>query len=283
MTVQTYDERICALGEGPLWHPEREQLFWCDILGKRLLSVDGTHQQHWQFDEHVSAAGWVDDNTLLVAAETALYRFDIATGQKDVVVPLEADNPHTRSNDGRADSRGGFWIGTMDLGGEPAAGAIYRYYRGELRLLYSAVSIPNAICFSTDGQFAFFTDTARRQVMRQPLDSAGWPVGLPLPHIDFNTWCQNPDGAVVDEEGFLWVALWGSYLVARFTPQGKLDQEVSVPVVQPSCPAFGGKDLRTLFVTSATQDLAGASEWDGKTLQTLVAVAGQREHRVILD
>ncbi len=283
MTVRTFDERICALGEGPLWHPEREQLFWFDILGKCLLSVGGNKQQQWQFDEHVSAAGWVDNNTLLVASETALYRFNIETGQKAVVVPLEAGNPHTRSNDGRADRRGGFWIGTMGLGAEPGAGAIYRYYRGELRLLYPEVTIPNAICFSPDGQFAFFTDTALRRIMRQSLDNEGWPVDSPRPHIDFNGSRQNPDGAVVDEEGFLWVALWGSNLMSRYTPQGKLDQEISVPNVQPSCPALGGKELRTLFITSATQGLADPSEWDGKTMQTFVTVAGQCEHRVVLD
>ena len=94
-----FDDTVCELGEGPLWHPERNQLFWFDILGKCLH----TKGQHWQFEEHVSAAGWVSRDELLIASETALFRFNLETEEKEHVIDLEADNPVTRSNDGRAD------------------------------------------------------------------------------------------------------------------------------------------------------------------------------------
>ena len=132
-----FDDRPCALGEGPLWHPERKQLFWFDIVGKSLMAQAPDAQISWQFSEHVSAAGWVDRDTLLMASETGLWRFDLANGQKELIVPLEADNPVTRSNDGRADPWGGYWIGTMGKNAEKGAGAIYRFWKGELRQLVS--------------------------------------------------------------------------------------------------------------------------------------------------
>ncbi len=125
-----HDDRPCELGEGPLWHPERNQLFWFDILSQRLLTRTAEGPLAWAFPHRVSAAGWVDRDRLLIASEVALSLFDLATGQATPVVSLEADTPATRSNDGRADPQGGFWIGTMGKRAEPGAGAIYRFYRG---------------------------------------------------------------------------------------------------------------------------------------------------------
>jgi len=171
-----FDDTQCILGEGPLWHPERGELLWFDILGKRL-HIKG---RHWQFSRYVSAAGWVDDNRLLMADSIGLHLFDLADGTADQVAELEADNPITRSNDGRADPWGGFWIGTMGINAEEGAGAIYRYYRGEVRKLFDGITISNAICFSPDGSHAYFCDTKTRKIMRQPLaDKDGWPKGDP--------------------------------------------------------------------------------------------------------
>ena len=125
-----FDPRMCDLGEGPVGHPDRQQLFWFDILGKRLLSQTSDGPQEWHFPELVSAAGVIDRDTLMIASETALFRCNLETGAKREIAALEADNPTTRSNDGRADPFGGFWIGTMGKQAEPGAGAIYRYYRG---------------------------------------------------------------------------------------------------------------------------------------------------------
>lgn len=175
-----FDHIQCQLGEGPLWHPERKELFWFDILGHRLH----TKGQHWQFDTFVSAAGWVDGDTLLIASARALHRFNIATGDYDDICTLEADNPITRSNDGRADPQGGFWIGTMGKNAESNAGAIYRYFKGELRQLFAPITISNAICFAPDGKTAYFTDTPRQQIMRLNLDRDGWPNSAPVLHID---------------------------------------------------------------------------------------------------
>lgn len=285
MTV--FDDRACMLGEGPLWHPERQQLFWFDILGKRLLTQQSGEAKEWQFDEHVSAAGWVDHDTLLMASETSLSRFDITTGTREVVVSLEADDKVTRSNDGRADPWGGFWIGTMGKNAEPNAGAIYRYYRGELHCLYSGISITNAICFAPDRACAYYTDTATGQVMRQKLNADdGNPLGDPSVFVDFRNEGLNPDGAVVDADGTVWIAQWGASRVAGYDPKGACVGVVPFPAEQTSCPAFGGPDLSTMYCTSACVGLSGrvkaAEPRNGMTFAVPTEFRGQPEHRVIL-
>lgn len=258
MSVSVFDDRACALGEGPLWHPLRNQLFWFDILGQKLLSRDDAGPQTWQFDEIVSAAGWVDETSLLIASETRLFHFDLKTGASETIVPLEADNPANRSNDGRADPFGGFWIGTMGKSAEPGAGAIYRFFRGDLRKLHTGISVSNAICFAPGGSHAYFSDTLSGQIMRQPLDDLGWPAGPAEVWLDLRKDKLNPDGAVIDARGNLWNAQWGAGRVAQYAPDGTFLSAIDVPAAHASCPAFGGQDLTTLFCTSAQEHLSAA-------------------------
>ena len=279
----SFDERACILGEGPLWHPERRQLFWFDIVGHKLLSRTTDGPVEWQFDRYVSAAGWVDAETLLIATQTDLIRFDLTTGQAVSLVPLEADNPVTRSNDGRADPQGGFWIGTMGINCEAGAGALYRYYKGELRQLRDGVSIPNATCFAPDGKTAYFADTAAHVIWRYALDSEGWPTREGEIFLDHRETGINPDGAVVDAQGRLWCAEWGGSRVACYSADAELLSTVPLAASQPTCPAFGGDDLSTLFVTSASENLPQGQEAQaGHTFAITGLAQGQREHQVIL-
>lgn len=273
-----FDDTPCELGEGPLWHPERDQLFWFDITQHRMH----TKGQHWDFPGHVSAAGWVDYDTLLVASEIALHRFDIASGDHVKILDLESDLKGTRSNDGRADPLGGFWIGTMGLNAEKGAGSIWRFYRGELRRLYANVTISNAICFAPDGRTAYFADTDKQVIMRTALDADGWPIHPPVTHIDLSGTDFHPDGAVVDSAGNLFNAQWGAGRVAVYDPEGAFIEAFTFPARHTSCPAFGGADLSTLYVTTARQDIADPDAAQGLTYRIPTAYTGQREHRVIL-
>lgn len=279
---EVFDNRVCELGEGPLWHPLRDQLYWFDILGKRLLTRDDIGPKEWQFDEHVSAAGWVDRDTLMMASETGLWRFSLETGQRDFIIPLEADNPVTRSNDGRADPWGGFWIGSMGKKAEKFAGAIHRYYKGELRTLYPGITVSNAICFAPDRSCAYYTDTHSRRVMRQTLDATeGWPVGDPSVFLDLRDEGLNPDGAVIAANGNMWVAQWGASRVTEYSPNGTFVKAVGIDAKQASCPAFGGPGFSTLFITSATVGL-DAKLNDGKTFIAENVGVGLPEYQVIL-
>lgn len=283
MTVEVFDDRPCTLGEGPLWHPTRKQLFWFDIIGQRLLTRTHDGPQEWQFDACVSAAGWVDNDRLLIASDEDLSVFDLRDGTSEYVTTLEADNPKTRSNDGRADPQGGFWIGTMGHNAEAGAGALYRYYQGELRRLHRNVTIPNATCFTPDGHHAYFADTAKNTVWRYALDADGWPDGTPDVYLDHRIEGLNPDGAVVDANGNFWCAQWGASRVACYNPSGNLIEEIVLPVPQPTCPAIGGGHL---YVTTALQGLPDATKdtapLSGQTLRIATAIKGQPEHQVIL-
>lgn len=281
--VKVLSDTKCILGEGALWHPERETFFWFDILGHKLFEHDGTGQREWSFDRAVSAAGWVDRNRLLVASERDLFLFDIEAGTEEHVIGLEDDNPDNRSNDGRADPQGGFWIGTMAYAQTTGAGAIYRYYRGELRLLYPDITVSNAICFAPDGRTAYFADTPTRTVRRVALDADGWPAGESEVFIDMTgTPVVKPDGAVIDTEGRLWTAQWGSSQVSCYGTDGTFLRALPMPAIQVSCPSFGGPERRRLFVTSAS---TGQPD-DALAGQTFYAdledAQGQAEHRVIL-
>ncbi|WP_255854138.1 SMP-30/gluconolactonase/LRE family protein [Marinobacterium rhizophilum] len=288
MAVTIVDSRSCLLGEGPLWHPERQQLFWFDIIGKTLLTRPKSgEEQEWSFDEYVSAAGWVDGDSLLIAGETGLFQFDLQSGNRQPVCKLEADNSVTRSNDGRADPWGGFWIGTMGRNAEPDAGAIYRYYRGELRRLFAPITISNAICFSPDRRYGYFADTARRIIWRQTLESRnGWPAGELEVFLDCRKKGLNPDGAVVDSVGRLWNAQWGASRIACYDADGSFVSAITFPAEQISCPAFGGIKLDRLYATSATEGLSGERlkqlPTAGQTFAIDTNVQGQAEYRVLL-
>ncbi|MEM6275703.1 MAG: SMP-30/gluconolactonase/LRE family protein [Pseudomonadota bacterium] len=272
-----FDVHNCILGEGPLWHPEREELFWFDILGKELRSK----ARVYPFDEYVSAAGWVDRDTLLVASASALFRFDLTTGWRENLVQLEADNALTRSNDGRADPWGGFWIGTMGINAEPELGAVYRYYRGEVVKLYGDITISNSICFAPDRSAAYWVDTEAATLMRQPLEPEhGWPEGPATVLVDATQEDFGIDGSVCDRDGNIWNAQWGASRIAVYSAEGKLLNALHVPGRQSSCPAFGGPDLTTLYVTTAADGLEGEAE--GRTYEIKGAGRGLPEYQVIL-
>ena len=280
MTARVFDPRICELGEGAFWHPERAQLFWFDILGRRLLSQQNGKALEWQFDEMVSACGWIDRNHLLIASETALLRFDLRDGITERLVALESDRPGNRSNDGRADPQGGFWIGTMSRTAETGQGAIYRWFRGTLRQIRAEVSIPNAICFSPDGRLAYFADTAAQTVWTHDLDPDGWPVGQARVFLDLSGTDQFPDGAVTDDQGQFWNARWGSGAVVCHAPDGRQLQRLTLPAGQPTCPCFAGPDLSRLIVTSAADGRNGPD--DGRTWELDPGPArGRAEARVL--
>ena len=281
-----HDATPCELGEGPLWHPEREQLFWFDINRFRLHTRGRGQTRTIQFDEHVSAAGWVSDAELLIASETRLFLFDIDRERREDVEGLESDNTRTRSNDGRADPWGGFWIGTMGKAKGTGEGAIYRYYKGALQLLFPGLTIPNAICFSPEHRRAFFTDTPTQKIMVQDLDGEGWPLDKPKVFVDLTGEDLYPDGAVVDSDGNLWNAQWGAWRVACYGPDGGFRRAVSFDAAHTSCPAFGGSDLTTLYCTTALEDVSetdrGHSKHHGMTFEAPETARGQKEHRVVL-
>lgn len=252
-----YDDRPCELGEGAFWHPLRQQFFWFDILKSQLLSQHAGQPKVWQFGQMVSAMAHVDENRILVAGAQSLFLYALDTQAITPLATLEPGVTGNRSNDGRADRQGGFWIGTMAIDGahRKGKGAIYRLYKGQVRQLFPAISIPNAICFSPDGRIGYFADTMEQTVWQVALDAEGWPQGDPQVYLDFKGTGIYPDGATVDAAGNFWNAQWGSARVACHAPDGTYLREVKVDAPHASCPAFGGPDMDTLFVTTALEEM----------------------------
>ncbi len=281
--MKIFDKTKCELGEGPLWHPIRQELFWFDILSAKMFHKKTPEQQPivHEFNRMVSAAGWVNKNVLLIASETNLFLYDLNTRVERHLIDLEKDNLKTRSNDGRSDPWGGFWIGTMGKNCEPDAGAIYRYFEGKLKLIISKVTISNSICFSIDKKYCYFSDTAKKNIMRIKLDSDnGSPIKNSEIFIDLADEVIAPDGSVVDGSGNIWNAQWGSSRVARYDLYGNFREQVSVQASQTSCPAFGGANLSTLFVTSANEGVE--EKFSGCTFYCDTQFTGQQENRVII-
>lgn len=294
---QIFDNRPCYLGEGPFWHPTRQQLFWFDIVNCRLLSRIGKQALTWQFDRNVSAGGWIDKDTILVASETGLTRFNIETGWETPLCPIEENDPSTRSNDGRADPWGGYWLGTMSKTGELHKGKLYRWLPdkigfGELRVLEQGLSTPNAICFDHHQSLAYFSDTKERVIWKTCVDpKTGWPKGRKSVFLDLTATSTRPefkpDGAILDDEGCLWVAQWGAARISRYSSHGNFIYSIDLPTGHTSCPAFGGDKMKTLFVTTAQEKLPeDRPEWvetAGCTFSVDVSVTGKPEPQIVLD
>lgn len=243
----------CQLGEGATYDVATDTAWWFDILAGVLFEarLASSRINVHRLGRMASALARIDEARQLIAAEDGLHIRTIADGSMKLYFPLEADNPHTRSNDGRTHPSGTFWIGTMGRKAEPRAGAIYALHRGEVLRLFPDVTIPNAICFSPDGATGYFADTAEKTLYHVALDpQTGLPRGAPevlLHHSGIG----GPDGAVVDADGLIWNARWGGGCVDVYSPEGAHLRTLLVPARQTSCPAFVGRDLSQLLVTSA--------------------------------
>ncbi len=285
-TAELFIDSRCELGEGPFWHPLQERLFWFDILNKTLFSATsgGIMVDRFTFDATVTAAGVIDTDNLAIASASGLFKLQLSTDTRELLTPLEPDSSAVRTNDGRVNAAGGLWIGTMGLR-EPAkiaAGALYQVRSGEVTKLLSDVYIPNGTCFSPDGRRAYFADTKIGTIRTVEIDpETGLPVGQWTEFAD-TSHPGGPDGAVCDAEGFVWSARWDGSSVIRFAPDGRVDRIVKVPVSRPTCPAFGGKDLKTMYITTAregmTAEQLAAEPNSGSVFAIELDVPGQPEN-----
>ncbi|HEV2899994.1 MAG TPA: SMP-30/gluconolactonase/LRE family protein [Pseudaminobacter sp.] len=255
-------ETKAVLGEGAFWSAEDDALLWVDILGKRVFRTrpDSGRTEEWSFPEQTAFVQPADDGTWLIGQEKGIVRLDPATGRTEDFLAIEADDPTTRTNDAGCDRQGRLFVGTMripDFGLEPV-GSLYRIAsRGPAETVDTGLTIPNGIAFSPEGDIAYWADTymTKRQVWRAGYDAATGRVHEKQAFVQLPEALGRPDGAAVDADGCYWVAaVWGWQLL-RYTPHGELDLAVHLPVQRPSKLAFGGPDLKTIYVTSISDGL----------------------------
>jgi L-arabinonolactonase len=255
----------CTLGEGLLWDGRRDALLWTDIERATLWlhHTDDGSTRTWRLPDRLGSFALCDSGKLLLALAKGLVLADVdrpADGVLAVTMlePLEVDLPSTRTNDGRTDRAGNFVFGTMNEHPDRAPiGSFYQYSRrhGLRRLALGGVAIPNSICFSPDGRTMFYCDSLSRRILQCRYDAESAEVSDARPFAEFGAGRGLPDGSVIDADGGLWNAEWGAGVVRRYTPAGAVDCEIPVPAKNPTCPAFGGRDLTELYVTSARQEM----------------------------
>lgn len=265
------------LGETPLWCDRTQKLWWVDIERPRLRWFDPATGADGQSPLPGTFAGTqalAADGRRLLAEDLVLYALDLETGARADIASVEPglDN---RLNDGRVDARGRFWVGTMDNQLHRPAGSLYRIDPdGTTTAMAGDVIVSNGIAFSPDGRTLYFTDTRRHLSFAYDLDLDEGAIGSRRLLADHTATGDRPDGACVDVDGCVWMAFFAGGRIVRHRPDGRIDRTIPLPVTNPTCLCFGGDDLKTLFVTSATKFLTPAQRAAEPMAGALFAIHG---------
>lgn len=251
-----------TLGESPFWDSQQQALFWVDIIGGQIHRLEPESRTHSviQLDEAVGCIARHRDGGFVAGMRSGIWQLDEA-GEKQRQLAQNPDNPADhRFNDGRCDASGRLWLGTMDEAVQTPDAHLYAFDGQQLTMHKSGITISNGVAFSPDGQWLYHADTPQRIIYRHPFDVESGEPGPGQPWVDLNEHDieGNPDGAAVDSEGHYWCALFGGAAVVRFDPNGRLVGHYPLPVPQPTMPAFGNTDLRTLYVTTAREHMTSA-------------------------
>lgn len=247
------------LGESPVWDSQRRRLYWVDGFSRLIRSHDpvaGTFQS-WQTPSMVGSIALGAGDTLVAGLADGIYSLDLGTGALTPLFRPDPVDPAIRFNDGKNDRQGRFLCGTMGVHAAPL-GQLYRLdSSGGVEVFATGIHISNALCFSPDGATMYFADSLERKIRAYDYSTDDAPAKGYRVLIDTEPYGSGPDGATVDAEGGIWVCLIQIGKIARFFPDGSLDRMIDAPTDMPSCVAFGGPDLATLFVTSIKDSGSG--------------------------
>lgn len=248
------------LGEGPIWSIEGQALYWVDIVAPavhRFRPADGGHDT-WPMPEHVGSLSMRKAGGLVLALKSGFALFDPADGALQMIAEAEADLSDHRFNDGRCDRQGRFLAGSLAYSEDAPVGSLWRLDADRrAKPVLHGITISNGLCWSPDGATMYHVDTPTREIRAFDYDQE---AGLPSnPRVLVRTdpaggW---PDGSITDSEGCIWNAEWDGARVVRYTPDGRVDRVVKVPARRATCAAFGGPELKTLYITSAWDRMSG--------------------------
>lgn len=246
------------LGEGPVWDPEAGCLYWVDIYNHRVHRYDPATRQDtiFRLPEIVTCVVPTTSSRLLVTLRHDIALLDPGTGHLRRLLTVEGELEGNRFNDGKVDPRGRLWIGTMSPAA-PGEAALYRYDPdGSLHHVESGLTISNGLGWSPDQRTFYHTDSGEQVIYRYDYDPETGEAKNRRTFADLRGGPGAPDGLAVDEEGCVWSAQWDGWCVIRFDPRGREIQRVDMPVPRPTSCAFGGPDLKTLYITSASVALS---------------------------
>lgn len=253
MEVTVAYESKDILGEGPVWSPEEQALYWIDIdfpSVQRWKPETGEFRR-WMMRSAIGSFAFCEDGRMVVALRDGLFFFDPESHEFEKISDPEEDKPDNRFNDGKVDRQGRFWAGTLHNEEVEARGSLYLMNHNlEVTTMRENNIISNGIGWSPDNQTIYFTDSGTQTIYAYDFE----PETGKMSHERIfarDTDCF-PDGLTVDAEGYVWSAKWDGWKVVRYTPDGQIDQEIRLPVQRPTSVMFGGPDLSQLYITSAS-------------------------------
>ncbi len=264
-TLDTLGSTRCAVGESPLWSAAEQALYWVDIEGRRLhrWQHGSGSQQSWSVPERLACIALHEEGGLLCALESSLCVWPKpGVGTPTPLAQVDHPAADMRFNDGRTDRTGRFWVGSMLMNMAQAAplGELYSMAgSGPPTRHLQGLIVPNGLAFSPDGRTLYLSDshTSARCIWAFALSADGVPTQRRL-LADLHQHRGRPDGAAVDVDGCYWTCANDGGCLLRFTPQGRLDRTIELPLAKPSMCAFGGPRLDELYITSIRPGAAPA-------------------------
>lgn len=293
MTTEKFEvvhDAPMLVGESAIWHEVESALYWVDIEGltvNRLHAASGKFSA-WKMGSNPSALAIDDNNVLVVATRERLLRLNTTDGAETPIADAPYDPSKVRFNDGRVDPAGRFWIGTMYEPRDQPAAEMYVLDRDNLRCAWrGGMTNSNGLAWSLDGRTMFHADTTTHRIDCYDFDVATGEHSNRRTILTFPTdktapdYGGRPDGATMDAEGMYWVAMFEGGRVLRISPSGEILREIKLPVRCPTSVCFGGPDLRTLYITSASHGRSSEEiaqyPHTGKVLSVRLDVAGREE------
>jgi sugar lactone lactonase YvrE len=269
-----------------MWHSIEQVLYWVDIENGEVHIFEPHTNRHrmWPAHKRVGAVVAAANGKLMLALQGEIAEMDPKTGEVKRIIELEGHIQDNRCNDGKVDPAGRFWIGTMQVKCQPGKGSLYCIDgKFQVKKMLSGLTISNGMGWSPDNQYMYFIDSADNNVRRYRFSKDELSLKEEQVIITFDNKAESPDGMCVDSEGMLWIALWGGYRVGRYDPNtGKHLDDVELPVPLASSCCFGGRDLTTLYVTTARENLTQKQLDDyplsGSLFAAEVGVKGMQSH-----
>ncbi len=246
-------------GESPFWDSKKKILYWLDILSRKVHTYDTEAGVDSVYNLDILPTSLIakSDGGFAVTSEDGIYMFDEEFLSKRFFLPLEADNESTRFNDAKADPQGRLWAGTMNAGGEPGGGSLYRIDDDRsYKEVLSPVDISNGIVWSNDSKM-YYTDSLSGEIQKFDYDPKTGEITNAKVEYKFDS--SIPDGMAIDSENNLWIALWGEgKVVCVDTKRHIVTETISVDAKLTSAVAFGGENLKTLYVTTSRLGMSEA-------------------------
>ena len=292
--VELLDECNNSLGEGITYSSTDNFLYWLDIgniSNLYKLDLSSKKKEIFELPEIVTASSIRSSDELILATNNGIKLFNTSNKKFESVLNIENQQSLTRSNDGASDYLGRFWFGTMQNNfdkngkGMPIKENIGKLYKVDINKKISVVEeglgIPNTFVWSPDNKIFYFTDTLNGTILSYNFELETGELSDKNNFATFNR--GHPDGSTIDTDGCVWNCRWGGSCVVRFTPSGKVDQIIEMPVENITNCIFGGKDMKTLFITTASNEGKNRNDLDGSLFSINLNYQGVEDNKSKLE